>query len=189
MSSTKKPLWRWRRNPLKRGLDRVEAWAGLTAACAALFAAPTTGVLAGDALADNLRDKSGWHRTTGVLLEDAHPLGSSSMDTENPQVFTTVEWHTQDGTSHTGQAPVRAGSQAHTKVTVWLDSDGAPRLPPPSSGAASAQGAAVGGLAGAGTVLVIVAGYGVVRHRIGVRSAREWEREWAQVGPHWSEHT
>ena len=40
-------LWRWRRNPLRRRSDLVEAWAGLATAVAVGVGAPLAGCSAG----------------------------------------------------------------------------------------------------------------------------------------------
>ncbi len=183
---TRKWLWRWRKNPLKRRSDRVEAWVGLAAVAAMAVSAPVAGASASDALGDNLREGSHLTRTKAVLLEDAPTTDSFATVTGDPRVPAKVRWESADGHSRTARAPVEAGTPARENVTVWLDSRGVPRQPPPGTTEIRGESAAAGSAAAVATCFVIAGGCWLSRRRIDATRDKEWEREWAAVGPWWS---
>lgn len=183
---TRKWLWRWQNNPLRRRTDRVEAWVGLIAAAVMAVSAPVTGAVAADALGDNLRDRSDYRRASAVLIENAPSTDGLSTVSSDPKVPAKVKWKTPGGHSRTGRAPVEAGTPAHTRVTVWLDSRGEPRQPPPGPGEITGESAAAGGATAVATCFAVASGCWLVRRRLNSLREKEWEREWAAVGPWWS---
>jgi hypothetical protein len=183
---TRKWLWRWQDNPLRRRSDRVEAWVGLAAAAVMAVSAPMTGAMAADALADGLRDRSDLKRTSAVLTENAPSSDGVATVSSNPTVPAKVKWKSPDGHSRTGRAPVEAGTPAHTHVTVWLDARGQPRQPPPGPGEVTGESAAAGGPTALATCFAVGSGCWLVRRRLDALRSKSWEREWATVGPWWS---
>jgi hypothetical protein len=183
---TRKVLWRWRHNPLKRRSDRLEAWAGLVAGAAMLVGAPVTGVMASDALGETLRDQADLTRTKAVLTENAPSADSFGAVTGDSGVPAKVRWETADGRFRTARAPVEAGTPARTEVTVWLDKRGVPRQPPPKAAEITGESAAAGSATAVATCFFIGSGCWLVRRRIDAVRAKEWEQEWAAVGPWWS---
>jgi hypothetical protein len=183
---TRRWLWRWRKNPLKRRSDRAEAWAGLAAGVIMAVSAPLTGALASDAVAGNLRDQPGLHRTSAVLREDAPTTDGGATVSDDPTVFTKVRWTTPDGHSHTGRAPVQVGTREGTKVPVWLDRAGRPHQPPPDATDVSVESGASGGAVAVATCFFVGSGCWVVRRRLDAARDKSWEREWALVGPKWT---
>ncbi|MGH3312834.1 MAG: Rv1733c family protein [Streptomyces sp.] len=184
--STRKRLWRLRRNPLRRRSDRAEAWAALAAGAVMAVGAPFTGLLASDAVADGLRDHPGLHRVSAVSLENAPSTDGIATVTNDPEVPTHVKWKVADGSARTGDAPVRAGTPERSHVTVWLDGRGVPRQPPPDSTQITTESIAAGSAAAGGACFVTLGCYWVVKRRLDASRTREWEREWAAVGPRWS---
>lgn len=183
---TKRWLWRWRANPLKRRSDRAEAWAGLAAGVIIAVTAPITGALAADEVAGNLREQPGLHRASAVLREDAPTTDGISTVSEDPTVLAEVKWTTPDGRSRTGRAPVEAGSREGKHIHVWLDRRGLPHQPPPDSNEVHVESGAAGGAVAVATCFFVGSGCWVVRRRLDAVRDGEWEREWAMVGPRWS---
>jgi len=183
---TRKWLWRWRNNPLRRRSDRVEAWVVLAAAASMAVSAPVTGAMASDALADSLREQSDLHRTKAVLTENAPSTDGIATVSSNPKVPVEVKWQSADGRSRTARAPVEAGTPARTTVTVWLDSRGVPRQPPPGTGEIASESAAAGTATAVATCFLVGSGCWLARRRLDAVRDKGWEREWAAVGPWWS---
>ncbi|MFJ8107690.1 hypothetical protein [Streptomyces sp. NPDC096132] len=175
------PLWRWRRNPLRRRSDVVEAWIGV-AAVTLLLAAPAVGVVTADVAERSALDQArGLHRTAARLVEDAAPATPSRLSgTADGDARATVRWTTTDGSVQTGEAPVAAGSRAGSPVTVWLDDEGRSRPAPPTPARARSHGAAVGVATGGGLGLLVVSGWWVARVRLEVRRGAQWGRAWAE---------
>lgn len=179
-------LWRWRKNPLRRRSDRAEAWAGIAAGLIMAVSAPLTGALTSDAVAGNLSDQPGLHRTSAVLREDAPSTDGISTVSDDPTVLTRVEWRTPGGHTRSGRAPVQTGTQEGTHIPLWLDRQGMPHQPPPGPAEVSVQGGAAGGAIAVATCFLVGSGCWVVRRRMDAARYKAWEREWATVGPRWS---
>ncbi|NLU75714.1 hypothetical protein HCC61_24180 [Streptomyces sp. HNM0575] len=184
--STRRWLWRWRRNPLRRRSDRAEAWAGLAAGLIMAVTAPLTGAMTSDAVTGHLRDQPGLHRTSAVLREDAPTTDGISTVSDDPTVLTEVGWRTADGRWHTGRAPVEAGTREGAHVPLWLDRQGMPHQPPPDSSEVSVESGAAGGAVAVATCFLVGSGRWLLRRRLDAVRDTEWEREWATVGPRWS---
>jgi hypothetical protein len=59
-------LWRWRRNPLRRATDLVEAWLALVVLLLVLVAAPVIGSLVGASHRTPFSGRSGSSARTGT---------------------------------------------------------------------------------------------------------------------------
>ena len=178
-------LWRWRRNPLLRRSDRLEAWIVLVSWLFVLLA----GVLAGRAAAGSVE--------SDLAARAAHSYPVRAVVTENaprsPQadpaygggsVWAKVRW-TAAGGPHTGMAKVRSGLAAGTPVTVWTDRAGNLVSRPVTGSEATLQASLVGALAGCGAAGgVLACGY-VARGRLNRQRMEAWAREWERVGPRW----
>ncbi|CAM5261998.1 Rv1733c family protein [Streptomyces griseomycini] len=180
-------LWRWRRNPLRRRSDLVEAWVLLAVLVLTLSAAVLVGLAAAAAVDDSLAERRDRTRTVpAVLVEDAaHAAPASVSENGDGAVWAPVRWTAPDGTDRTGRTEVEPGNRAGTAVTVWTDPGG--RLVPPPPGGAEARFQIV--MAGV-TTGVAVAGLGLlggrlVRSRLQRRRLGEWEAEWRLVEPSW----
>ncbi|WP_413759856.1 hypothetical protein [Streptomyces sp. MMBL 11-3] len=177
---TRARFWRWRRNPLRRRSDVAEAWVVLTTGLLLAVGAPAVGAVVGlDMQAAAARQGQDWHPTAAVVVEDA-PYGGY-LD----RVRTEVRWTASDGASRTERALVRSGSEAGARATVWLDDAGALHDPPLTDGQAAVEGVVFGTSATVVTRAVVLAGGWGARVRLDRRRQREWEREWASVGPRW----
>jgi hypothetical protein len=183
--------WRWRRNPLKRRADAVEAWVVLGAWALTVL----VGVLAGLAAARTVehglaRERVEWRAVVAHLTEQApgtaaeHP-GTSSGE----QVWAEVRWTVPDGSAHTGQARVDPGSSPGTPVTVWTDPEGRPVTKPVNAAQARLRAAMIGGLIGVGAAAVPFVGGRILCGRLERRRMEQWDAEWARLGPLWGRTT
>ncbi|WP_127358500.1 Rv1733c family protein [Actinacidiphila soli] len=188
--STKVRLWRWRRNPLRRGSDVAEAWAVVAAGVLLAIGAPAVGASTAVGVeAATLRESQDWHRASAVLTENAPATAALYTGSDNGRVRATVRWTASDGSSRTGRALVKPGTDSGARVTIWLDEHGALQNPPATPDAARAQGIVMGSFAATSTCLLVLGGRWLVRVRLDRRRAAEWESEWAEVGPKWGHRT
>jgi hypothetical protein len=181
MSRKKETFWRWRRNPLKRHSDAVEAWVVLVTAVVMAVGMPLAGVLSAMSVQDALlNQRQGLHPTYAVLTEDAVDTTGISAHTR-----ATVRWTAPDGTVRTAKAQVKPRSKNGAKAVIWTDSQGQLTNEPLTPSQAGAQSVLAGVLAAGGVAALLLGGRQVVRLRLDVRRAADWEREWVRIGPQW----
>ncbi|WP_413759844.1 hypothetical protein [Streptomyces sp. MMBL 11-3] len=183
--------WRWRRSPLRRHSDVMEAWVVLAAWTLATFAGVTAGAASAQAVGGALaRSRAQCQETSAVLLETTPgALRDVATGVTYDRVRARVRWTDGSGEVRTDSTDVQAGTEAGATVPVWTDGHG--RLVPTPMAPAEAQAYTV--LAGSGTALagglVVLAGGRLVRLRIEGRATERWGREWEQVGPQWGRRT
>ncbi|MCD7442294.1 hypothetical protein K4B79_29245 [Streptomyces lincolnensis] len=179
-------FWRWRRNPLRRHSDTVEARIVLVTWTVALLGGLLAGEVAGAVVEDGLAARrAAVHPVSAVLVEDADKAPSVTSVGSDGTVRATVRWTAPDGSTHTAKTRVVAGSDAGTPVTVWSDRTGALVRTPPSATEALVESALTGVLVAVGTGGAVLGCGWVARHRLNRRRMRDWETEWATVGPEW----
>ncbi|MEU6321606.1 hypothetical protein [Streptomyces sp. NPDC047009] len=182
-------LWRWRRNPLLRRSDRLEAWLLLvTGVFVVLF-----GVLAGWAATHAVEHElavrgARSHPVRAVLAEDAARAPRAVPAYGGGSVWAKVHWRAA-GAEHTGLAQVQPGLRTGTSVTVWTGRDGELVSRPATEAQARVQAQIVGSLTGIGAAGVVLAGQGAARRRLERHRMRAWDREWESVGPRWRRTT
>ncbi|MFG2958037.1 hypothetical protein ACGF5O_30520 [Streptomyces sp. NPDC048291] len=196
-------LWRWRRNPLKRRADTMEAWVLLGAWLLTLLAGVFAGLAAARSVEDGLaRERVEWHPVVAHVMDKApgsaarksgdsgSSESSDSSDSSNGErVWARVGWTVADGSAHSGQARVPAGSKVGTPVTVWTDPQGHLVTRPATASEAHLRSALIGGLVGLSAAAVpFVAGL-VARGRLERRRMDRWDAEWARLGPQWGRMT
>lgn len=182
---TKVRLWRFRRNPLRRGTDRAEGWLLVAAGVLLAAGAPAAGVAAAAGMENAIRDESrDWRQVSAVLVEDAHV--SFSTVVEDTGARATVRWKAPDGSTGKGVAVVERDTRAGTVIPVWTDEKGALRREPLTPAQARIEGAAVGVSTGVGVCAVVVVATWAAHCRLDRRREREWERDWARTEPQWS---
>ncbi|MFD9319997.1 hypothetical protein ACFWDQ_20360 [Streptomyces sp. NPDC060053] len=174
-------LWRWRRNPLKRRADTVEAWVVLGVWALTVLA----GLLAGWATAGSVehglaRERVEWRPLLGRLTEQAPGKAAVNGSTAGDQVWAKVGWTGPDGSAHQGQVRVGPGSAAGTPVTVWTDRQGRLVTKPATAAQARLRASLVGGLAGVGAATLPFAGGRVLRGRLERRRVEQWDVDWAR---------
>ncbi|WP_317441908.1 hypothetical protein [Streptomyces collinus] len=178
-------LWRWRRNPLRRRADVVEAWVVL----AAWLLTVVAGVLAGLAAARSVehglaRERAAWHPTVAHVVAKA-PGRAAAESADAERVWAEVRWAGADGAAHSGQARVAPGSKAGTAVTVWTDERGHLVTRPTTASEATLRATLTGGLVGLSAGAVPFVGGLVLRGRLERRRMDRWDAEWARLGPQW----
>ncbi|MFH8342341.1 hypothetical protein [Streptomyces sp. AM6-12] len=178
-------LWRWRRNPLRRHSDVVEAWIVLASWLLVLVCGVLAGLLAAQASAASYAARlARVHPVTAVLTDPAvtSPSGSGYDD---GRVWATVRWTDADGSVHTDRAKVAPGAPAGSSVTVWADRADRIVTSPVTGASADLQAALTGVLVGPAAGTAVWCAGRLVRGRLIRRRMAEWDEEWKQIGPRW----
>ncbi|KOV89492.1 hypothetical protein [Streptomyces sp. NRRL B-3648] len=181
-------LWRWRRNPLKRRADVVEAWVVLGACLLTVLAGVLAGLVAAGSVEDGLaRERAAWRPAVARVVTKAP--GSSpphrSHASAGERVWTKVRWTVPDGSAHTGQVRVEPGSGPGTPVTVWTDPQGRLVSRPTTASEAAFRATLIGILVGVSAAAVPFVGGLAVRSRLERRRMDAWDIEWSRLGPQW----
>jgi hypothetical protein len=178
-------LWRWRRNPLKRRADVVEAWVVLGAWLLAALVGVVTGLGAARSVERGMAaERATWHPTVARVVGHA-PGRPAARISVAERVWAKVRWTLPDGSAHTGEARVPLGSKAGTPVTVWTDPQGHLVTRPAAASEAGFRAALIGGLVGVSAGAVPFVGGLVLRGRLERRRLDHWDAEWARFGPQW----
>ncbi|MEU6097181.1 hypothetical protein [Streptomyces sp. NPDC047079] len=181
--------WRWRRNPLRRRSDALEAWLVLTVWLVTVVGGVLTGLAATHSVEQGLaRERTQWRPVVAMLTEDA-PKATGAGAYGAGRVWADVRWSGTDGRSHAGQARVAAGSRTGTAVTVWTDGNGSLVTRPASRSEAGMRAAMVGVLVGVGVAAVPYTSGRILRERLERRRMAQWDAAWARFGPMWGRKT
>ncbi|MEV0097245.1 hypothetical protein [Streptomyces sp. NPDC050738] len=189
-------VWRWRRNPLRRSTDLVEAWVALAAMLLIVLGAPLLGwccgVLSDRALERAVhRQQQQRHATIALVVRtlpgpalSANPDGSPDGSAARSKVL--ANWKAADGSLHTGA--LIAGKR-HDKpgdtLPIWTDGHGSVVNRPLDT--TTARSHAV--LAGVGAAVAAAGLFAGGRHFVVWRLVRRryarLDRAWAKAGPDW----
>ncbi|MFI0961613.1 hypothetical protein ACH4S8_09440 [Streptomyces sp. NPDC021080] len=181
-------LWRWRRNPLRRRSDVLEAWIMLVAWAFTVLGGAVTGLVTVRAVEDTLaRERAETRTVPARLIEDAPDAGAG--EPAGRVVWTKARWTAPDGTPRSGRVRVSAGTSADTPVLVWTDADGRLVTRPTTVAVARLRACLIGVFAGAGVAAVPFAAGGVLRGRLERRRVDRWDEEWERIGPLWGRMT
>ncbi|WP_030251023.1 MULTISPECIES: hypothetical protein [unclassified Streptomyces] len=183
--------WRWRRSPLRRRSDVVEAWTVVAVAVLLCVGAPVVGAAAawwahGEARSVSAEQRAERHRVRAEVVgrkDDALP--SVQAGGRHPY-RATVRWTEPGEGTRTATARVPAGTDRGEVVDVWFDSRGRSVGPPVDGTAVWQHTLTIGTCAASGVVLVVLLGHGVVRRVALRRRLAEWERAWARTEPEWT---
>lgn len=182
---TRKRLWRWRRSPLRRATDVVEAWVVMVLWVGVTAGSAVAGLLVGlDADRGFAAQRADRHRVEAVLTADAPRSGGVSAGSSG-RVAAEVRWTGADGVERTGMVPVEPGRTEGTSVVVWTD--GAERLlpEPPTRVQAAVRSAVTGAMAALVFGACVVAAACAVRASLDRHRMKRWAAEWERVGPRW----
>ncbi|MFE3035125.1 hypothetical protein ACFXKY_26190 [Streptomyces canus] len=176
--------WRWRRNPLRRRSDRLEAWLVLATWTLALLGGLFAGAGAAAGMDDDLAARrAAVHTVSAVLVGKADRTATVTEDGSDETVWAKVRWTSLDGAAHTGLTRVAPGTPAGASVTVWTDRQGGLVRAPLTAAEARLQSVLTGVLVAAGTGALVFGGGYWARLRLDRRRLRDWEAEWARVAP------
>lgn len=182
---TRKWLWRWRNNPLRRRVDVLEAWLVLAVwtliAVGGTLAGTVTALAADGVFARQRAERTAVH---AVLLTDTPAAAANSYRTR-----AKVRWTDHDGSVHTGTALVNNGKNAGADVTVWTDTQDDLVTEPPSREAAAVEAGLLGTAAALAVAGLVVGAWGGTRWWLDRRRIDEWGTEWDLVGPQWGHKT
>lgn len=174
-------MWRWRRNPLRRGSDIAEAWVLLLAWALAVLGGPAAGLVTGGATWQALvRENAGRHAVEAVVSDS---VTARSRGAHGTWMWATVRWTAPDGAVHTDRALMPSSASAGTRVRVWTDRQGRQTSAPLASSAVAAQAASTGVLAAAGAAGAVLVGTLAVRATLDRRRMRQWAEEWERANP------
>jgi hypothetical protein len=178
-------LWRWRRNPLRRPADRVEAWV----VTATWVITVLVGVLAGLATARTVeqgmaRERAEWRPATAHLVERAPGQAPAQPDDSDGEwAWGKVAWTAPDGSARSGTVRVAPGTAADTPVTVWTDARGRLVARPATASQAALRSHLVGALGGLSAAAVPLAAAHAVCRRLERRRMAQWDMAWARFDP------
>ncbi|WP_406002293.1 hypothetical protein [Streptomyces sp. NBC_00829] len=189
-------VWRWRRNPLRRATDLLEAWLALVAAVLLVTAAPAVGWISGSLTDESLRQavraqRQQRHPVTATVVRQARKPKPSAYDSESPAAHekrrpVVAKWRAVDGSRHTGTvSTVLRTARPGSIFTIWTDSSGqmVNRPMDPATVRVHAVLAGTGAAFGAAG-LVECARRLIVWRLVRLRYAR-LDRAWAAAGPDW----
>ncbi|MEV0634725.1 hypothetical protein AB0I77_07080 [Streptomyces sp. NPDC050619] len=182
---TRVRLWRWRRSPLRRRSDVIEAWIVLAGWLFALVGA----LIAGQATAAAVERAAEQQRAHGrevsaVLVEDAKDRVSERVPTDY-RVSAKVRWTAPDGTTHTDKARVPAKTRAGSTVTVWTDRNDNITTKPLSAAETRLHAISGGVLAAMGAGGATLGAAWVVRLQLDRRRMAQWAEEWERIDTRW----
>jgi uncharacterized protein (DUF2062 family) len=184
-------LWRWRRNPLKRGADVLEAWVVLGAWVLTVLAGVLAGLAVTWSVERGLARERVESRSVVARLTERAP-GTSDAPSGTPsgeRVWAEVRWTTADGSEHTGQVRVPPGSTFGSPATVWTDPEGRLVSKPATESQAQLRAALIGALIGVSAGAVPFVGSRMLRGRMERRRMERWDAERALLGPLWGRTT
>ncbi|MEV7086048.1 hypothetical protein AB0O07_09150 [Streptomyces sp. NPDC093085] len=189
-------LWRWRRNPLRRGTDLAEAWLALAALVLIAVAAPAIGWFCGRQVDTALREtvriqQAERHRVQAVVVSRATERPFLAYDAESTTEHATggrvvATWHAPDGTARTGTvtAPLRTPHAGDT-FPVWADGQGRHVQAPMDTEAAHAHAVLAGIGIAALAVGTVEGGRRLAVWRLVRRRYQRLDQAWAEAGPDW----
>ncbi|MER5296947.1 DUF3592 domain-containing protein [Streptomyces pharetrae] len=183
--------WRWRRNPLRRRSDVVEAWTVLVVAVLLVVGAPLAGLGTAwwayqDARATAAEQRAERHRVRAEVV-GGDPRSTSAAHGGRAYAYrVTVRWTDPEDGVRTAVARVPAGTEEGDRVDVWFDARGRAVPAPPDSGVIWQHTLALGFCAASGTAGAVLLGHTLVRRAAVLRRLDEWEREWARTEPEWT---
>jgi hypothetical protein len=183
--------WRWRRNPLRRRSDVVEAWTLLVVAVLLGVGAPALGALSawwahGQARAVAAEQRQERRQVRAEVIGQT-PESLPSVQAGGEHSYrATVRWTEPDGAARTTAARVPADTRRGETVDVWLDARDRGVPAPADDSLIWQHTVAFGACTTAGAAVAVLAGHTAVR-RVALRHRMaEWDRAWARTEPQWT---
>ncbi|MEU2793698.1 hypothetical protein [Streptomyces sp. NPDC007100] len=187
-------LWRWRRSPLRRTTDLLEAWVALAAAVLiAVGGAGTAWVVGGAAHDALLRSVRAQHQERHQVWATAERAAQRARVDQGPETSSdrdahrrvNARWTAPDGTARSGLVAAPHAVRPGDRFRIWTD-DGGLVVPRPLDESNARAHAALGGLGAAALVVAAVeGGRRLVVRRMLARRYRRWDQEWERAGQDW----
>lgn len=180
----------WDRNPLRRRIDRVEAFIFAALIGTFLVSAPLVVIMAGRAvLAETSivrRAEEGWRQVTAVV-ERPPAVPAAEFAGTFPSATILARWTAPDGRRCWGWLSATSMTQPGSRVQVWVDRSGTLTGRPVSTALLHVLSTVAEACAPAVLALVLYATGRAVRCVLDLRRFTGWERAWQAVGPRWSQ--
>ena len=175
-------------NPLRRASDRAETLVLIVLGAVFVVCAPLVAPVGGAwahaaAQRAEFAQAASWTQVTAVVI--TKPT-SPVMGYEDYVSTAQARWTAPDGAVVTHAVPVRVGTVAGAKVSVWTTRDGWP-TPQPLTGSqvanltSLAEVAAVAALAAALALIYVLARWWLNRRRLA-----GWDTDWQATEPRWT---
>ncbi|GGT93337.1 MULTISPECIES: Rv1733c family protein [Streptomyces] len=189
-------VWRWRRNPLCRTTDLIEAWVALTAVVLFACAVPAVGWISGARTDASLQRavQAQYEQRRETTARVVRVSGTPAPGFQNPESAgeqqlrrpVVARWTAPDGTPKTGTVATRPESaDPGDTFPLWTDRTGRPVAAPMRPDTAHAHATIVGLLAAALAGVFVEAARRVVVRRLVHRRYERLDRAWAKAGPDW----
>lgn len=181
--------WRFDRNPLRRGTDRLETLllALLVAAflIGAPFAALATGAwVHGMGRQAQLAQEASRRQVTAVVLTVTQADAGGGALVWQAQ----ARWKAPDGRVVTNEVPVSADTVAGGKLQVWTDRSGDLSTAPLVDSQVANQ-TAIGQALGASALAAVLTVAGTLAcWTLNKRRMAAWDADWQATGPRWTTH-
>ncbi|MEU8761340.1 hypothetical protein [Streptomyces sp. NPDC048659] len=188
-------LWRWRRNPLRRTTDLVEAWLAFTAVVLLCLVVPGAGVLSGLSANASLQRavRSQYQervptvaRVVRIAPQDPRERDAEAAGEQRLRPAVVADWTAPDGSARTGTVnTLRQQARPGDAFPLWTDRTGRP-VPPPMHPETARAHALIAGLTVALLAgLLVETARRLAVHRLVRRRYARLDRAWAQAGPDW----
>ncbi|MEU8717437.1 hypothetical protein [Streptomyces sp. NPDC048663] len=187
--NAKKPLWRWRSNPLRRHDDVVEAWVVLAVWALVSVGGTLAGMVTAQSASEVFARQRADRRPVQAVLLTGVPRSLLADGETSERGSAAVRYLAPDGSTRSGVTRVESGLRAGGSVVVWEDGRGRLTTEPPSATAAGLEAGVLGTAAACAAAGTVLGAGAVARWRLDRRRIALWEREWALVGPRWSHRT
>ncbi|MEV6025652.1 hypothetical protein [Streptomyces sp. NPDC052036] len=188
-------LWRWRRNPLRRTSDLVEAWLALVAMVLVLAAAPVAGTVIGTIAQNSLqravRDQQRTHHQVAATVVRRLNRAPVEPDPESPttrqrQSRVLADWTAPDGTARHGTVLAALDSPHRgDQFVLWTDDQGRIVARPLDGETATTHAVLAGFGAAVMAAGLIEAGRRMIVWRMLQRRYARWDQAWDKAGPDW----
>ncbi|MFE0514336.1 hypothetical protein [Streptomyces sp. NPDC058964] len=185
----KKWLWRWRKNPLRRHEDVVEAWIVLTVWTAVVLGGTVAGVATARAADEVFARQRAERQSVRVVLLNDVPRPATAFGGSADRRTAPVSWTAPDGSTRTGRTLVNTGLEAGSRIVAWQDGQGRLTPRPTSPTEATVESGFLGAAAAIALAGAVSGAGAAVRWRLDRRRVDQWAREWDLVGPRWDHKT
>ncbi len=177
-------------NPVRRRIDRAEAWIRIGLVLAFLATAPVTVI--------GLARWTGGRMDSQAVAEAAHKfpvratlLTDAGATTRYPgtgmgESSAAARWTAPDGARRTGTVDVPAGTRSGSRILGWTNAAGWLQPAPIARPQITSRVITVAGLGAVAVTLLFLTAAGVVRRVLDRRRMRAWEAGWTAVEPQWT---